>query len=360
MAFIKQENLKYLTESKYNTSGSSWLDNKLNPFWSWFAELLPRSIAPNLITLLGFICIILSYILMLPFGTTFEEPIPPIILFISAFMIFMYQTFDAIDGKQSRRINQSSPLGMLLDHGCDSLTTSFIALTLLQGMSLGLNKHTIYMYIGAQTSFFLITWEEYHTHCCRTQFMNWGVTEAQYMSIMVLVITAIFGPGIWQANIIGGITVAEIVLHINMGIANLANIFVLFNVFKNSQKKRETIKSLIPVFIMDMNMVLIASKSMMANYAPIIMIMHGLIFSELCIKLIISSVSKMTFEWFQAELVIEFIFAAAVLILDKQSVFVAVVAFLVCIVWRYSFFVWNVVYQISEYLNIPVFKVKAS
>lgn len=37
--------------------------------------------------------------------------------------LFVYQSLDAIDGKQARRTNSSSPLGELFDHGCDSLST---------------------------------------------------------------------------------------------------------------------------------------------------------------------------------------------------------------------------------------------
>lgn len=37
--------------------------------------------------------------------------------------LFVYQSLDAIDGKQARRTNNSSPLGELFDHGCDSLST---------------------------------------------------------------------------------------------------------------------------------------------------------------------------------------------------------------------------------------------
>jgi len=36
--------------------------------------------------------------------------------------LLMYQTLDAIDGKQARRICCSSPLGELFDHGCDALS----------------------------------------------------------------------------------------------------------------------------------------------------------------------------------------------------------------------------------------------
>jgi hypothetical protein len=34
----------------------------------------------------------------------------------------VYQTLDAIDGKQARRTGTSSPMGELFDHGCDSVS----------------------------------------------------------------------------------------------------------------------------------------------------------------------------------------------------------------------------------------------
>lgn len=40
--------------------------------------------------------------------------------------LFIYQSLDAIDGKQARRTNSSTPLGELFDHGCDSLSTGTI------------------------------------------------------------------------------------------------------------------------------------------------------------------------------------------------------------------------------------------
>jgi choline/ethanolamine phosphotransferase len=46
------------------------------------------------------------------------------VYFLTALGIFLYQSLDAIDGKQARRTNSSSPLGELFDHGCDSVSTS--------------------------------------------------------------------------------------------------------------------------------------------------------------------------------------------------------------------------------------------
>ena len=49
--------------------------------------------------------------------------------FLCGLGLFVYQTLDAIDGKQARRTNSSSPLGELFDHGCDSLSTGEEKLT---------------------------------------------------------------------------------------------------------------------------------------------------------------------------------------------------------------------------------------
>ena len=48
---------------------------------------------------------------------------PRYVTFVCAIGLFIYQTLDAIDGKQARRTQTSSPLGELFDHGCDSVST---------------------------------------------------------------------------------------------------------------------------------------------------------------------------------------------------------------------------------------------
>jgi ethanolaminephosphotransferase len=44
---------------------------------------------------------------------------------------------DAVDGKQARRTNQSSPLGQLFDHGCDAINSSLICFLYCQNHLLG-------------------------------------------------------------------------------------------------------------------------------------------------------------------------------------------------------------------------------
>lgn len=42
---------------------------------------------------------------------------------VNALSLFVYQTLDALDGKQARRTGSASPLGEIFDHGCDAFST---------------------------------------------------------------------------------------------------------------------------------------------------------------------------------------------------------------------------------------------
>ena len=73
--------------------------------------------APNLITLVGLIINISGCVIYLFYDTKMTMLMPAWMYFFSATCSFIYQTLDAVDGKQARRTNTSSPLGQLFDHG---------------------------------------------------------------------------------------------------------------------------------------------------------------------------------------------------------------------------------------------------
>ena len=39
-----------------------------------------------------------------------------------------YRILDEMDGKQARKTGNSSPLGLLFDHGCDAFTTALLTI----------------------------------------------------------------------------------------------------------------------------------------------------------------------------------------------------------------------------------------
>ncbi|XP_040951464.1 choline/ethanolaminephosphotransferase 1 isoform X1 [Gossypium hirsutum] len=54
---------------------------------------------------------------------------------LMGYFYFLYQTFDAVDRKQARRTNSSSPLEELFDHGCDALACAVHVFNLLRCMT---------------------------------------------------------------------------------------------------------------------------------------------------------------------------------------------------------------------------------
>lgn len=50
-----------------------------------------------------------------------ETMLPAFPYLFTAICMFIYQSMDAIDGKQARRTGSTGPLGELFDHGCDAL-----------------------------------------------------------------------------------------------------------------------------------------------------------------------------------------------------------------------------------------------
>lgn len=106
---------------KYKPGAYTHLDNLLTPFWNWAVTLLPLWMAPNLVTFLGFTGACFASLLVTSYSPTLEgDHVPGWCCLLFAFALFLYQTLDAIDGKQARRTNSSSPLGQLFDHGCDA------------------------------------------------------------------------------------------------------------------------------------------------------------------------------------------------------------------------------------------------
>ncbi|EGR33317.1 hypothetical protein IMG5_056150 [Ichthyophthirius multifiliis] len=136
MAYIDQDGLKELENYKYFGGEYSWLDKKMNPFWLWCSELLPKTLAPNTVTFIGFAFVVSQYVVMLVYDVTLTRELPSWVFLWAAFCSFIYQTLDAVDGKQARRTGTSSPLGQLFDHGCDSFSVTFFLLGVAQAVKM--------------------------------------------------------------------------------------------------------------------------------------------------------------------------------------------------------------------------------
>jgi len=199
---ITIEGLKVIGAYRYQSGAYTPLDNLMNAyFWTPAVELLPKFLAPNLITLAGLICMAVgSFVLSFNSPDLFIEA-PRWAYALAALTLFIYQTLDALDGKQARRTSSSSPLGQLFDHGCDSVSVTYLAFMMSTSMRLGFSVRTVLLFFSGFIPFWFAQWAEYHTHSL-AHSLGWiGVTEAQLAGVACMLATAIMGPQIWELEL---------------------------------------------------------------------------------------------------------------------------------------------------------------
>jgi ethanolaminephosphotransferase len=123
--YIRNGHLQALREYKYAGQDKSLVSKYvLNPFWTRLASYFPANMAPNAITLTGFAFVVINFLTLLVYTPTLMERCPAWVYVSWGVGLFLYQTFDAIDGKQARRLGLSGPLGECFDHGVDALNVT--------------------------------------------------------------------------------------------------------------------------------------------------------------------------------------------------------------------------------------------
>lgn len=116
-------------------------------------------------------CVVLGHILVIMCGE-FGDPIPRPVLVTFALLMLIYQTLDNLDGKQARKTSTrpfnpetSSPLGMLFDHGSDSLSSFLIGMSVLKILSVTNRTLMLFIIITHVLSvFFCAIWSQYNTN----------------------------------------------------------------------------------------------------------------------------------------------------------------------------------------------------
>nr|POE90171.1 choline/ethanolaminephosphotransferase 1 [Quercus suber] len=154
--------------------------------------------APNMITLTGFFFVIANLLTMLYYTPAMDVDCPPWVYGTWAVGLFLYQTLDAIDGTQARRTHQSGPLGELFDHGVDALNTSLEVLLFSAAMGFGQGWRTIMVLLASLLTFYVQTWDEYHTKTLTLGLVS-GPVEGILTLCIVYAITAVKGgASYWQ------------------------------------------------------------------------------------------------------------------------------------------------------------------
>jgi cytidyltransferase-like protein len=126
MPMLTELDLDKLKSWKYKVIDESLLSRVLQPVWNYQVTFFPQNVHPNLISLAGFFCVLYAFVL-----TQRSDPsltVAAIVVVLST----LYTFLDALDGKQARRINSSSPIGELFDHALDNLSMVLLLLSLFR------------------------------------------------------------------------------------------------------------------------------------------------------------------------------------------------------------------------------------
>lgn len=367
--YISQTGLANLANYGYHGEDRSFFGNLvLKHWWNWSVEQVPLWFAPNLLTLLGLICNIIAYGLVIVYSPTLTEAVPRWVCFIVAFLIFMYQTLDNVDGKQARRTGSSSPLGELFDHGCDSITMGMIGLMTGAVVRIG-GAFTLAGLIVGWGPFYLAHWEEYHTGILIMGKFN-GPTEAQLIVIGMLLFTGIVGPWVWVRPLItiGGshICLNHFAFAFTLIFSLITvgqNVYKVLNLPNRSMPMFDTALQLVPFTILILGSVLWAAAeySLLSAHPHLVMMALSLVFAYLTSRLIVNRVCKEPTQLFHGILIPLFIVAFVGMIdaaLNNHGPAFALATILLILSGiQFLFFSIAVIFQLTNHLHIRAFTI---
>ncbi|XP_042505073.1 choline/ethanolaminephosphotransferase 1-like [Macadamia integrifolia] len=195
MGYIGSHGVAALHRHKYSGVDHSYVAKYvLQPFWTRCVNLFPLWMPPNMITLTGFMFLCISALLGYVYSPRLDSPPPRWVHFAHGLLLFLYQTFDAVDGKQARRTNSSSPLGELFDHGCDALGCALEAVAF--GSTAMCGRSTFWFWVIAAIPFYGATWEHFFTNTLILPVIN-GPTEGLMLIYMAHFFTSLVGAEWW-------------------------------------------------------------------------------------------------------------------------------------------------------------------
>ncbi|KAK8979517.1 hypothetical protein V6N11_073514 [Hibiscus sabdariffa] len=205
MGYIGGHGVEALHKYKYSGVDHSYLAKYvLQPFWTRFVTFFPLWM-PILVMFSGtdefmYVCICACFRLRIStrpnmvYSPRLDTPPPRWVHLAHGLLLFLYQTFDAVDGKQARRTNSSSPLGELFDHGCDALACAFE--TMAFGSTAMCGGDTFWFWVISAVPFYGATWEHYFSHSLILPVFN-GPTEGLALIYILHFMTAIVGAQWW-------------------------------------------------------------------------------------------------------------------------------------------------------------------
>ena len=350
MLHLTKRDVEVMLKHKYTSAGYTWLDNKLNPFWTFCAALLPTWLSPNMVTLLGYFSQVIMLFLIIPYDTALSKQRPSYVYVVAVICMFTGQTFDAIDGKHARTLNRSSSLGQLMDHGCDAMSNFLSVIIIAQAHCFGPSLSTLILQCGISIQFYTFTLEENFTGVLRTNLDNIGVTEYQFFGMLVVLLPALIGQMLSNVTLpVVNITLTTFLLALSF-LSSLKSIAqVVFTTSLNIKDGLSKWYGLGSYLALTVGQFLVLNMKVFRYYCIYVVILNGLHFGLLTCKLIIHNMANRKVKCFDLDVLVFFV--GMVIASWSGDLVIEVVVMVLLLVWFVVRFYVIVIGTIRKLVN---------
>ena len=285
-------------------------------FWTWLAAWIPPYVSPNIITCFGLLINVTCCLNVLYFTPDLKSQAPTWSFTACAIGVFLYQTMDALDGKQSFKV-QNTPVEEIFDHMCDTISTVLLALEIMAATQLATSPNLMYFFLLVTViAFYCSHWVCHITHTL--VFGKIDVTEAQWAMILVHAVTAFFGQSIWSTTLFSyaglDLTLSQLVIICASGVlirSIYENVQIAYGKLTPLEElgimipRRETIVDpLIPLTIVTLLCNMCFVSGLMTVSPAIFVLVVGLCFSKLTMTLVMANISKSVMEPLDSSMII--------------------------------------------------------
>jgi phosphatidylglycerophosphate synthase len=226
--------------------------------WEPIAGLLPARLRPNVITVIGAGCMMLSlvFVKLATSGSRWAY-------LGAALCTLLYFVADNVDGPHARRTGQTSRLGEFLDHWLDSLNGA--VLTLGAAVCLGLGDRMLVLVAAAvSVTYFATIWEQRHTGTFHSD--RFGSNEGILVGIGLYLLLFAFPRAPWLGYVPGGISVA-------LGVACLAIGCSLLTLVRVLRRCRGRLADFLPLLLAIVASAALAISGMLTAEVAVVLIL---------------------------------------------------------------------------------------
>lgn len=303
-----------ISKWEYKVNDTSITTKIFTPFWNYVASYVPDTVAPNILSLAGLLCILYAYNISC-------LSISPLIYILIAFLTFSYMTLDAIDGKHARRTNNASPLGEIFDHMCDAIGLTFIILTFCNVSNITNSMSQWHIVQLCQLIFM-----SYHIYAFKTKKIIFSSIAGPGEPLIVYIIYLII---LSYDNTISKYPI--VIEQITIGLYYISLLLILLQIIRLGKNNTSSINGLIICIIIKLIPLFIKAK-----ITPLSIIADGLMTSIITCDIILSKMAnRQLHPW--------------IIIITMISLFDSFISIIVSV-----FYIGLVIYEISHHLEKPI------